>query len=98
MSSKVIKNFKALVPLLVKKSYKSLENNLSLDGAKNRSSVFGLKVAFQTNVFIKIFYLHYLNILEFKFKAYFLFSIFNYSNKYTKFIVFCNKQNNTFID
>ena len=46
MSAKVTKNFKALVPLLVKKSYKSLENNLSLDGAKNTSSVFGLKVAF----------------------------------------------------
>ena len=34
MSAKVTKNFKALVPLLVKKSYKSLENNLSLGGAK----------------------------------------------------------------
>ena len=34
MSAKVTKNFKALVPLLVKKSYKSLENDLSLGGAK----------------------------------------------------------------
>ena len=46
MSSKVTKNFKALVPLLVKKSYKSLEINLSLDGAKKTSSVFSLKVSF----------------------------------------------------
>ena len=46
MSAKVTKNFKALVPLLVKKSYKSLENDLSLDGAKNINNVFGLKVPF----------------------------------------------------
>ena len=40
MSAKVTKNFKALVPLLVKKSYKSLENNLSLGGAKKYKQCF----------------------------------------------------------
>ena len=36
MSTKVTKNFKLLVPFIVKKSLKSVENNLSLDGAKNK--------------------------------------------------------------
>ena len=40
---------------LSKKSYKSLENISSL----------GLKVSFQTNVFIEICYLNYSNILKF---------------------------------
>ena len=40
MSAKVTKNFKALVPLLVKKSYKSLENNLSLGDAKKKQISF----------------------------------------------------------
>ena len=51
MSTKVRKNFKVLVPLLVKKSLKSVKNNLSLGGAKNKSNIFGLKVSFKTNVF-----------------------------------------------
>ena len=98
MSVKVTKNFKPLVPFIVKKPLKSAKNNLSLDGAKKKNYAFGLKVSFQTKKFIEIFYLPYLNILEFKFKAYFLFSKFNHSNKYKKFNDFCNKQKNTFID
>ena len=35
MSVKVTKNFKPLVPFIVKKTLKSAKKNLSLDGAKN---------------------------------------------------------------
>ena len=65
MSVKVTKNFKHLVPFIVKKTLKSAKNNLSLDGAKKKNYAFGLKVSFQTNVFTQMFYLHYLNILKF---------------------------------
>ena len=54
MSVKVTKNFKPLVPFIVKKTLKSTKNNLSLDGAKKKNYAFGLKVSFWTNVLIKI--------------------------------------------
>ena len=46
MSVKVTKNFKPLVPFIVKKTLKSTKNNLSLDGAKKKNYAFGLKVSF----------------------------------------------------
>ena len=46
MSVKVTKNFKPLVPFIVKKPLKSEKNNLSLDGAKKKNYAFGLKVSF----------------------------------------------------
>ena len=46
MSVKVTKNFKHLVPFIVKKTLKSAKNNLSLDGAKKKNYAFGLKVSF----------------------------------------------------
>ena len=55
MSVKVTKNFKPLVPFIVKKTLKSEKNNLSLDGAKKKNYAFGLKVSFLTNFLIKIF-------------------------------------------
>ena len=55
MSVKVTKNFKPLVPFIVKRTWKSAKNNLSLDGAKKKNYAFGLKVSFLTNFLIKIF-------------------------------------------
>ena len=40
MSVKVTKNFKSLVPFIVKKPLKSAKNNLSLDGAKKKKLCF----------------------------------------------------------
>ena len=45
MSVKVTKNFKPLVPFIVKKTLKSEKINLSLDGANKKSYAFGLKVS-----------------------------------------------------
>ena len=65
MSVKVTKNFKPLVPFIVKKPLKSAKNNLSLDGAKKKNYAFGLKVSFLTNFLFKIFDLKYFNIFIF---------------------------------
>ena len=46
MSVKVTKNFKPLVPFIVKKTLKSAKINLSLDGANKKSYAFGLRVSF----------------------------------------------------
>ena len=47
MSVKVTKNFKPLVPFIIKKILKRVKNNLSLDGIKKKNYVFGLNVSFR---------------------------------------------------
>ena len=58
MSAKVTKNFKALVPLLVKKGYKSLENNLSLGGAKKIQVVFLVSKYHFRQMFLKKYFIY----------------------------------------
>ena len=47
MSVKVTKNFKPLVPFVIKETLKRVKNNLSLDGAKKKNYVFDLNVSFR---------------------------------------------------
>ena len=63
MSVKVTKNFKPLVPFIVKKPLKSARNNMSLDGAKKKN--FWSQSIILDKFLIKIFSLKYSNIFIF---------------------------------